>query len=99
MQIAENKELGLLAVSPDDSNENISRFARMKYSGDLGCYTPDCSIQFGDFVSFRTKKEAVRMALKLRYTANHVCRIGNRWGYAWGIRHDFRDNYFLAIYD
>ena len=99
MQISENQEKGLMAISLDDSGDNVLRFARMKYSGDLRRFVPDCSIPAGDFVSYDTKKEAVRAAQSLSFPATHVGMIGNRFFKAWGIRNDHRDNYFLARYE
>jgi len=96
MKIDEDESKGIMAVSLDDTGDNIFRYARMKYSGDLRCFTPDCSIPAGDFFSYNTKAEGIRAARSLRHPATHVFRIGNRFFKAWGIRHDLRDNYFLA---
>jgi hypothetical protein len=96
---AENTELGLMAISLDDSEDNIMRFARMKYDGHLCLYTPDCSISISDFIVKRTKQEAIQLAKRLSYPASHVQKVGNAFCSGWGIRHDYRDNYFFANYE
>lgn len=99
MQKAENTELGLMALSLDDSGENVLRFARMKYDGRLCLYTPDCSISISDFIVKRTKQEAIELAHRLSFTTSNVQKVGNTFCSGWGIRYDYRDTYFLANYE
>jgi hypothetical protein len=98
MKQAEDTEKGLFAIDPDDSGENTLRYGRMKYDGKRGHYTPDCVLTITDFVSYFTKSEAQKAARRIGAPQTHVEKIGTRFGSAWGIRHDFRDKYFLATY-
>jgi hypothetical protein len=99
MKSCEDSDKGLMAVDLDGSGDNVFRYGRMKYDGRLGCFTSDCLLPLSSFVSFPTKADALRAAQSLRFPSSHVERIGSRFCSAWGIRHDFRDSYFLAIFD
>lgn len=96
MKKFEDEKNGLMAIDPDDSNENTLRFGRMKYDGKRRLFVSDSCLNLEDFFSFYTKKEAVKVAQNLGFTANHVERIGSRFWSGWGIRYDHRNNYFLA---
>ena len=96
MKQAEDKEKGLFAISPDNRNENTLRFGRMKFNGKLGYFVPDCVLSLEDFVTYLTKAEAKKAAKRLGFTQDKVQKIGSRFWSCWGIRHDFRDKYFLA---
>lgn len=98
MKRAEDGSKGLMAVDPDDSGENTLRYGRMKYDGRLRLYRSDCVLNLDEFANWPTKKEAVAAARRLRMPAANVDRIGSRFWSAWGIRHDCRDHYFLAVY-
>lgn len=98
MKYAEDEKTGLFAIDPDGSNENTRRFGRMKYDGKLKLFRSDCVLNLDDFATWPTKKEAVAAAKRLRIPAANVDRIGSRFWSAWGIRHDYRDSYFLAVY-
>lgn len=99
MRYAEDQEKGLFAMSVDDSGDNVRRFGRMKYDGGLRLFVPDCILSFDQFVTYSTKRHAIETARRLGYPANHVEKVGTRFWSAWGIRHDFRDRYFLALFD
>ena len=99
MKRAENTEKGLLAISLDDSGDNILRFGRMKYSGELCQFVPDCALSISDFITYMTKKDATKAAHNMGFTSHHVDRVGSRFCRVWGIRHDFRDSYFLARFE
>lgn len=98
MLLAENKESGLLTVDPDGSNQNTLRFGRMKYNGERGYYMPDCKLSLQDFATYPTKKEAIKAAKNLGFTARNVNRVGSRFWSCWGIRYDFKNEYFLAVF-
>lgn len=98
MRQTENKEKGLFAISPDDTNENILRFGRMKFNAKLGYYVSDSILSLENFVSWPTKSEAKKTAKRLGFTQDKVEKIGSRFWSCWGIRHDFRDKYFLATF-
>lgn len=99
MQYARDEERGLLAIALDDDSTNVLRFGRMRYDGKLRLFRSDCCLCFSEFVSYATKLEAVAAARRLRFPAAHVERIGSRLWSAWGIRHDHRDSYFLAVFE
>ena len=88
-----------MAIDPDGSGENIMRYGRMKYDGSRKCYISDCVLNLDDFANWQTKREAVQAAKRLSIPVSYVERIGSRFWTAWGIRHDFRDSYFLAVYN
>ena len=87
-----------MAIDPQGDGENLLRFGRMKYDGRLKCFRTDCVISLSEFATWNTKSEATKAAKSLGFTARHVDRIGSRFCLVWGIRHDLRDNYFLATY-
>jgi hypothetical protein len=97
MKQSEDKERGLFAIDPDDSGENTLRFGRMKYDGKREHYASDCVLPLADFITYPTKKAAMAAAKRLRFPQNHVEKIGSRFWSCWGIRHDFRDTYFLSL--
>lgn len=97
MKIAEDKDKGLLVVAVDDAH--VLRYARMKYDGSLRLWRSDSVIPLSDFCTWPTKAEACDAASRLGFTHGHVDRVGSRFWSCWGIRHDLRDNYFLAIYE
>lgn len=99
MKIAEDEARGLMAVALDDGDENVLRYGRMKYDGNRRQYTPDCGLALSNFAAWPTKKEASDAAKRLGFPVTHVERIGSRFWSCWGIRHDFRDSYFLATYE
>lgn len=99
MKKSEDTVKGLMAISLDDSNENVLQFGRMKYDGSLRVFRSDSVLNLDDFVSYQTKAQAVKAAKNLSIPASHVERIGSRFWSCWGIRHDFRDHYFLAAYE
>ena len=97
MRRAEDTENGIMAIALDDGDENILRFGRMKYDATRRLFRPDCALNLCDFAVYPTKGKAVAAANGLRFPAHHVERIGSRFWAGWGIRHDSRDHYFLAI--
>lgn len=99
MNMAEDTEKGLLAMSLDGTSENVLRFGRMKYDGSRRLFRSDSSLQLDDFVSFAKKPDAVKAAKRLGFPASHVEKIGSRFWSCWGIRRDHRDTYFLATYE
>lgn len=99
MEYACNEEKGLLAVSLDGTPETTWKFARCKYDGRLGCYKPDSALPISDYCVFLTRRLATEKAKSLCFPANRVEKLGNKFGVGWGIRHDIRDNYFLAVFD
>jgi len=92
MQCTEDTTLGILRSM---LNNEVNRFARMKYDGNLECFVADSVVNIGDIVNFWTKKEAQVAAKRLPVCG--VDKIGGRFFKAWGLRHDLRDNYFLAV--
>ena len=96
---AKDEANGLMAISLDDTGENVLRFGRMKYDGARGHFTPDSILCLRDFVSFPTKAKAAKAARAIGFTTGHVEKIGSRFWSCWGIRHDLRDCYFLAIFE
>lgn len=96
MQYAEDNEKGLMAIKLDD--DNILKFARCQYDGKLQCFRPAAAgITMSQYVT-GLKKDMVKTAKRLGFPAANVEKIGNRFGVVYGIRHDPRDTYFLAIY-
>ena len=97
MKIVEDKEKGLFVVAVDDAH--VLRYGRMKYDGSLRLWRSDCVLPLKNFVTWPTKSEACSAAMRLGFTRAHVERVGSRFWSCWGIRHDPRDNFFLAIYE
>jgi hypothetical protein len=99
MKIVEDQDKGLMAIDLQGDGKKILRFGRMKYDGKLRLFRSDCVLNLSDFATWTTKKEAVSAAKSLGFRAAYVDRIGSRFCHVWGIRHDHRDHYFLAVYE
>lgn len=96
MRQAEDKQKGIMAI---ECQGHIFKFARTKYDGRLGCFTPDSVVNIKNYTTFFNKKEAQIYAKHNGFPLSHIARFGNRFGKLWGIRYDFRDEYFLAEFD
>jgi hypothetical protein len=99
MKQAEDQDRGLMAIDPQGDGENVLRYGRMKYDGKLCLFRSDCALNLSDFATWPTKQAAVSAAKSLGFSTAHVERIGSRFCSVWGIRHDHRDHYFLAVYE
>lgn len=96
MRFSEDTDKGIMAK---DTGDRILRFGRCIYDGKLRHYTPKSCLTFRNYVTYNTKSEATKEAKKLGFTSGHVQKIGNRFCSAWGIKHDPRDDYFLANFE
>ena len=96
MRQAEDTQKGIMAM---DLGGRIFKFARAKYDGHLGCFTPDSAISIKEYTTFFNKREAQIYARQNGFLIANVARFGNRFGKVWGIRYDLRDEYFLAEFN
>ncbi|MFQ5470192.1 MAG: hypothetical protein ACE5EH_07780 [Gammaproteobacteria bacterium] len=79
-----------------DLGHVLLRYANTEYDGKLGCYKPKSVVSMSRYVAFPRKKGAIEYARSYHWPLSLVDRLRNRFGLAWGIRHDLRDEYFLT---